>query len=475
MKHLHILTLALFALSACGGGGGTSVLDDDLGAAPDVITFVETVDEPDVPVSADVPRHDGCTGRRGRACDGGRYPQRRTSPAATSATRWTPPAATPEAPAMGQVCERGDDGCLHWSAPIECPAGQSCNAGVCEDTCTSDPGCEAVGDLRCASASSYHLCQEVEADCLKFGEEQSCPEFTLCSPGLGCVCDTEATAACDTEGARTCFDEGSYRVCERTAAGCLVWSAPRDCADEGVCSGEGQCEVPCVSDPDCADTTTTRCHSADEVVTCEEVAAGCLQFGDPVDCPGALVCNAGLCETVCTSDCPAVGDVGCQDEAHSRQCEDVGEGCLKWSEPTACALHQVCGDGEGCVCDHACDEDETSCSADDDTLQRVCVSDDNGCRYWQYRYCPTGHVCEDGACLSTCVSDPGCTEVGVINCLSSAAYLVCEEVEEGCLQWGLPGGCGVHETCTTDGCVCLEEEGCDTTDLAVCASGDEAS
>jgi hypothetical protein len=375
-----------------------------------------------------------------------------------------------------EVCRADLDGCWDWGTPAACPPNTVCREGTCEPECISDPGCETTSDFRCTSASGFSQCEEQAPGCLRYGEEQPCPEFMVCAVGEGCRCQHR----CEERGETRCLTDTQIQICERTENGCLVWSPPSVCPDSATCS-DGFCEAGCVSDSGCTEAGLRRCHSADHYVECLEVETDCFQWSDPVRCPGTLTCTAGECGTTCTSDCDEVGELTCWDDFAQQSCEEFQPGCLKWTAPSSCPAHQECmGGGTGCDCTDPCTLGDSTCVPDTEpSLVEICAEDAAGCLFFDYDYCGVDQICESGECITACLSDPGCSSAGLTDCFSSSAVMTCEEVETDCFQWGAPVSCPAHQECQAGACECIAVSGCttagdrrceDATHYAVCES-----
>ncbi|MBM4398550.1 MAG: hypothetical protein FJ087_23055, partial [Deltaproteobacteria bacterium] len=455
----RILASLALLLAACGGSGVTSAGPDDVPGAD--LPPIEGVVFPDSHEAGgedpgtqnDVPTEAACV----PDCDNGG--DRRCA----------------GVQGAYQVCVEAG-GCLRWSAPAFCDDGKACLDGECLAVCKTDPGCAAAGDRRCSAAAAFQECVEVAPGCVKLGEEKPCPGAAVCVGDGQCECQH----ACEA-GDRRCFAASPdlYRGCREDEAGCRVWGEPTTCGADAVCEGAGVCEEVCT--PDCDAKGAVECASGTSYRICMEVQPGCLRWGKPVACPGSLTCDGGECRVGCTSDpeCDAAGKVGCADDGHERACEEVAPGCLKWGAAIACPLHQGCGAG-GCACADGCAAEAAECIPDvDPHFRKVCDADDAGCLYWAYEDCGGGSVCEGGACVTLCGSDPGCAAEGVTRCESLDSYSTCAAVEgdADCIQFGPPAPCAEHRECVeaTGTCACRVEAGCTAPDAKRCIDYDNAA
>ena len=135
-----------------------------------------------------------------------------------------------------RACERNAaTGCLAWGAAGPCPTGQvcsggNCSGGGCQDKCTA-------GQRRC-NVKAVQVCEKSGATgCLDWSAPMTCPAGQSCSGGRcsGGGCTNECTAGqlrCSGNSVQICVQSG--------ASGCYVWSTPRACPSGQSCSG-GQC------------------------------------------------------------------------------------------------------------------------------------------------------------------------------------------------------------------------------------------
>ena len=68
--------------------------------------------------------------------------------------------------------------------------------------------------------------------------------------------------------------------------------------------------------------------------------------------------------------------------------------------------------------------------------------------------CPgAAPFCNNGLCSTECVSDEGCTDPGLMACVDGTSLHTCEQVADGCYQWGETTACAEGYICKNGGCV----------------------
>ena len=202
-----------------------------------------------------------------------------------------------------QRCDRDpDEGCLVWSDAESCPGEQFCSADECRDECVD--ACEADA-RRCASSTSYQVCELQESGCLEWSPEQSC--------GAGTACEGDGLCGGDcTDGELRCHDASQVEECvtntweivETCALGCVDGA----CATDVTCSpGEYRCYGNNVET--CNATGTAWMHVSSCAVSCDSGLCTGACEPDETRCNGSDVeqCNAtgaawDLVET-CTTFC----------------------------------------------------------------------------------------------------------------------------------------------------------------------------
>jgi hypothetical protein len=385
----------------------------------------------------------------------------------------------------GKEC--GDDGCGGDCG--QCPAVVPiCEEGLCQPECLPECNDKECGDDGCNGSCG------------------SCPEVApICDEG---VCKADCIADCD---GKSCGDNGcggSCGICPDAAPLCdegkCVLECIPDCTDKecgsdgcldncGLCDEElycndGACEQECTSDEGCTEAGLIQCSdSGIGTLECMEVETDCYQWSDIVPCPDGFECLEAICMEVCIPDCldkdcgpdgcagscgdcddgffcneglcdeECVSDEDCgkadtykcsDDEMGVLTCEEVEDGCLKWSEPEACDAGWACADGE-CyevclpVCDgKVCGDDGCEGSCGECDINEQCTPD--GLCVCQETSILCGELCCDAG--QTCLEEVCCTPM--------CDNKVCGD--DGC--GGSCGECGTNETCSDDGqCKCVEE------------------
>jgi hypothetical protein len=110
--------------------------------------------------------------------------------------------------------------------------GDGDGAGSPAPTCTNT--CAAVGQSQCLGAQ-VQTCNADASGCLAWGAPSACPAGQTCLLD-GCavpVCTNLNN--CSTEGAKQCFGL-QVQACTLDVSGCLVWSAPSNCAGGMACN-----------------------------------------------------------------------------------------------------------------------------------------------------------------------------------------------------------------------------------------------
>jgi hypothetical protein len=195
-------------------------------------------------------------------------------------------------PPGGRYCGSIGDGCFHTIDCGDCPAGQSCDMGVC----VAGAGCTP---LSCQIATGKYCglvgdgCGRKE-DCGGCDAPQVCSASGLCVAGNGCV-----PLTCNVGTSRFCGDIGD---------GCGGTLACGDCAAPATCGGLGKPHV--CGDLSCQKITCAVPGGGQYCGTIGDGCGGTLECGNA--CPGGLVCGAAPATggPAQPNVCPGTGVVG---------------------------------------------------------------------------------------------------------------------------------------------------------------------
>ncbi len=364
-----------------------------------------------------------------------------------------------------QRCANHDaDICLEWSAPGECPAGQTCSNGQCQaGGCTDE--CTTVGAKKC-DANGVKTCEKPAGEtCMKWSASVPCPEGQTCSGG---VCQAACTNECTAKGATACEGNGVKTCDDHNNDGCLDWSSVTPCADGETCSG-GKCEAGgCTNE--CTQNGATKCEG-NGVTTCGNYDDDtCLEWGSTVPCEEGHTCSGGVCKppAECDQECTVDGAKACEGDAVKTCGNFDDDTCLEWGTPEACADGQVCSNGQcGPTCLDECPAaDATRC---DGPGVQICGNyDTDSCLEWGTTVaCPEGLTCSAGSCGS-----PGdCTDecaAESTECDGRISFRTCGEFDgDPCLDWGTSTVCDFGQLCVEGACAsttgdktCAEIDAC---------------
>ncbi len=386
--------------------------------------------------------------------------------------------------AGGQYCGRIGDGCGAALDCGSCPAGYSCQNGVCADPSAydggvascSEPGVTYCGDigngaggtLSCGTCPGGQTC--LGHQCVP---DTGCMPLT-CNPAGGQYCDGVFADGCG--GAITCGDcsspgwacndhlcqggatcvpltcgTGSGQYCGTIGDGCGHALDCGGCAADESCLN-GQC-VPAVCTP-------RTCTSAGGQYCGGAVADGC---GGTLDCSAPCAAGWECSNSLCVGGASCQRLTSCSTGTSFNYCGDIGDGCGGTLSCGAdCAAGQVCDSttglcqgGAGCV--------PATCS--NGTPFNYCGDIGDGCGGTLScgADCATGQVCDAGS--SQCKGDASCVAA---TCANGTPFNYCGDIGDGCggtLSCG--GSCGANQVCGSDG-VCTGGASCTP---ATCSNG----
>jgi hypothetical protein len=308
----------------------------------------------------------------------------------------------------------------------DCPLGQVCIGGVCEEYLHTDKewaGCIADTDCgpteRCATWSG--LCVDV-AD----SHPPSTREGDVCLDGEKRTCGVSKVGACRL-GSETCIDGQWSGVCvgnrdpapevcdgrDNDCDGVVDNSAPADasCDDHDPCTGSPRCERGrCVpgTPVSCAEhdsaCTVGVCDSSDGSCSPENLADG-LTCDDGDRCSVGSTCDDGSCVGGTPVSCAHL-DTECM----VGQCDPDTGGCRAVPRTDG----TTCDDGNLCTLATTCQEGvcgggaPVDCSGEDDQcLRGVCDGETGLCTTVPRRegqscddgqYCTVSTTCQEGVC-----------------------------------------------------------------------------
>jgi hypothetical protein len=290
-----------------------------------------------------------------------------------------------------ETCGQADaDACLEWSAPAECPSGQTCAADACapvatltvvragpgSGTVTSTPAgldCGATCAADFAIGTVVSLTATPAPGASFAGWSGACTGLAACAVTVTAAATVTATfaGACSDEcpvGGTQCVDAGREQTCGNFDGDpCREWSGPMACAASEVCA-----PTSCVAGADVTVTTTAggRVVSTPTGIDCGADCAERWPVGTsitltPTPTSGYFFSgwSGGPCATAtgactftlatavataasfapaCTDEC-AAGATACAGLGDSITCGDFdGDPCREWGPSTACASGQVC-------------------------------------------------------------------------------------------------------------------------------------
>jgi hypothetical protein len=384
------------------------------------------------------------------------------------------------------------DGCVEWSQPEACPAGQSCLDGRCT-ACTpncadrecGDNGCggscgTCPGNLFCDSGKCVDECFDEcwwgESWCWSESETVECGEFDEdpCmdySPPIACPegrCNWE-TGRCGGDcwdecwwGESHCINDGESVECGQwDADACLEFGPPQRCPD-GNCDWQtGRCGGDCWDECFWGESW---CWSEWEVAECGQWDAdSCLEFSPPLPCPqGFCDWDTGQCGGDCWDEC-GWGESFCFSDSEVVQCGEYdGDPCTEFSPPTRCPNGR---------CNRSTGRCRGACSDECTWGERYCIQD------WAWVECGEwdGDPCLEFSPPMECPPDAPCDWAtgqcsqcwdecwwGERSCWDERSTVQCGQYDtDACLEFGPPTPCPPGATCDWRTGVCSGQNGRD--------------
>ena len=244
------------------------------------------------------------------------------------------------------------------------------------------------------------------------------------------------------EGQSECTSGTAYRICEKGADGCAVWSVSKPCDAGNGCGGSvcqgGSCQ---------AGGSGTACSDGDPC-TVGDACVGGQCMGTPLSCDDG---------NPCTTDTCVMG--ACESSVVPGACDD-GNPCTLGDECSAAGCVGTpmdCSDGNPCTID-GCDlatcthtptdsvcDDGDPCTTGDTCASGTCKGEPISCAAWADEC--NDAVCKDGSCEQSprpeapCDDGDPCTTGDV--CKSGAcvgAAIDCSELSDACNVGVCKGG-----------------------------------
>gem|GEM_PF-738511 len=209
-------------------------------------------------------------------------------------------------------------------------------------------------------------------------------------------------------------------------------------------------------------TPTYNSYVEEDWLSCGYVGCGTyVSYNPPPYNPPACThdCNP---KPHCTSNCSVNGLRECSGNGY-KECKKASDGCMYWSNATACSANYKCVNGS-CIYFESC-KNECNVSG-----QRVCDGngykecgnyDSDKCLEWSLvTNCDSDEKCSNGSCRPippTCTDE--CSTSGERKC-DGNGYKQCGNYDsDKCLEWSSITNCGAFETCSNGSChsTCQDE------------------
>ena len=194
-----------------------------------------------------------------------------------------------------QFC-KGKEGC------VECLNNQQCAAQSPERPNCVNNRCEICVSTQSRSCSpdGPTACKEGQQTCSANGLWGKCEGAIVCKNNERCdrgtcVVDCPADACKETTSecaSRSSETPGRFKVCQKNAAGCGVWSEEKSCKVSEICEN-GQCRPYNCPSPPCQ-VGETRCLNGSQSQTCQRDQHGCWGWGSAATCAQGESCSASL-------------------------------------------------------------------------------------------------------------------------------------------------------------------------------------
>ena len=322
----------------------------------------------------------------------------------------------------------------------------------CTDECSQ-------GELVCEGDGAYRICGQYDVDaCLEPSPPINCAQGYVCDSGR---CVTECRDECSL-GGTICLDEQTVQVCGNFDQDACVESGGNVACPAGERCEQGGC-VPTgeACTDECAQMGDSVCFGDTTRVCGEFDSDSCLDLGPPTACALGDVCLDGQCAAGCVDECPSQGTMECVGDS-VRVCGNLDQdSCLEWSSPSPCPSDKACSEG-ACVdmCADECGAAGTAvCSPDGVGVSFCGQYDTDSCLDRSSPVpCPDGFGCQNGLCVATCTND---CAAGTSRCAADGLSLeTCGDFDnDPCLEFGGAAACPGGAACSQGACdvACTDE------------------
>jgi MYXO-CTERM domain-containing protein len=296
-----------------------------------------------------------------------------------------PPTAATTCGTSGYYCD-GAGACAKWSNTTQCAAGSCLDGDTQNDirycdgkgTCTAQTSTDCTTGYQCSGSACQTQCYNNTDYCTSnyYCQDFQSPYYT-CQPkksnGSACSYPVECTTGNCVDG--VCCDlacDGLCEACTNALTGSSDGSCkpiatgtdPQDdcdnngagsCDQNGLCNGAGACQLY-ASGTQCDDIGTCASETSRYIPDTCNGTGSCVDKGSQA-CSTGYSCQAGVCNTQCTSDAQC---------ASSYWCDTVSKVCVAdRTSGQSCARDAACTGNANCVdgvcCNSACTGTCRSC------------------------------------------------------------------------------------------------------------------
>lgn len=141
------------------------------------------------------------------------------------------------------------NGCAVFGAATDCPDGQTCMGGSCQETSSCEDECIVGTDKLCAPGGVPRVCETSAEGCGKYVDLAACGGSDVCEKGE-CVADVSCPFdSCELPGARDCESGGVRECILAPGSDCGEWNVVEDCMANGFICNQASAFVQCEPPP----------------------------------------------------------------------------------------------------------------------------------------------------------------------------------------------------------------------------------